>query len=68
MSVLVQTSGGAMLLGCFGSLQLEGWVRRSWTFWAAALLRSCSLSRSSMMVLVTIMPPWTFKVVFPSHI
>jgi hypothetical protein len=68
MSVLVQTSGGAMLLGCFGSLQLDGWVRRSRAFCATALLRSRSLSRFSMLVLATRTPSRTpessFKVIF----
>jgi hypothetical protein len=46
MSALVQTSGGAILLGCFASFQLDGCVSLKWALLAAALPRSLGLRRS----------------------
>ena len=50
MSALVHTSGGAMLLFCLGSRQLDGCVTRSLTFSFAAWLRLRRLTGVSMMM------------------
>jgi hypothetical protein len=46
ISALVQTSGGAMLLDCLGSLQLEGCATRSLAF-STDLLARCRSSNIS---------------------
>jgi hypothetical protein len=70
MSALVQTPGGAMLLDCFASFQLDGCVSLKWAFLVAALPRSRILSRSAILKIGmrTILVGHKTQVVLQPHI
>jgi hypothetical protein len=68
MSALVQTSGGAMLLGCFANFQLDGCVSLEWALLAAALPRSLSLRRPIILTMRMLLVNRTARIVLQPHI